>query len=55
MSSISDFEQEMNRLNELDEAVKSYFSLLWAATEGSEEPDEEGMNYWFEEMERLSS
>lgn len=55
MSNVDDFEQEMNRLTALDEAVKSYFSLVWAAMEGSEEADEEGMNHWFEEMERLTS
>ena len=55
MSDLSNFEQEMKRLNDLDAAVKCYFSLVWAAMQGSEEPDEEGMANWFEEIERLIS
>ena len=55
MSDLTDFEQEMKRLNDLDVAVTSYFSLVWAAMEGAEEADEQGMTHWFEEMERLTS
>jgi hypothetical protein len=50
---MSDFEEEMQTLIDLREAVRCYLSWVWVAEqEGYEEA--EPIQHWIEEMARLS-
>ena len=49
-----EFEAEMNRLSELDMAVRSYLSHLAAFEQGSEQ-DKWLAEFWREEIEVLTS
>jgi hypothetical protein len=51
---MSDFEAEMNRLVELDMAVRCYLSHLAAFEQGSEH-DGRPVEYWREQLELLTS
>jgi len=54
MSTVSEFEAEMNRLSELDMAVRSYLSHLYAFEQGAQH-DEVPMMYWREQLDELTS
>jgi hypothetical protein len=45
---------ELERLMDLDLAVKCFLSLKAAAEQGAEEPDETAMDHWLCEMRRLT-
>ena len=47
-------DSELERLMDLDLAVTCYLSLKSAAEQGSDEPDEQAMEHWLEEMGRLT-
>ena len=51
---MSEFEAEMQRLVELDDAVRMYLSHLCAAERGSQY-DEGPVSHWREQMEILTS
>ena len=51
---MSDFEAEMQRLSDLDMAVRNYLSHLAAFEQGAEH-DETPMQYWRDELEMLTS
>ena len=51
---MSEFEAEMNRLSELDMAVRSYLSHLYAFEQGAQH-DETPMLYWREQLDTLTS
>jgi len=51
---MSEFEAEMQRMSELDAAVRNYLSHLYAFEQGAEH-DETPMRYWLEKMETLTS
>jgi hypothetical protein len=46
-------DEELARLTELDEAVRSYLSHLWAFEQGAEH-DGTFVEYWRDEMARLT-
>jgi hypothetical protein len=51
---MSDFEAEVERLSDLDMAVRNYLSHLYAFEQGAEH-DETPMRYWREQLEMLTS
>jgi hypothetical protein len=51
---MSDFEAEMDRLIELDMAVRNYLAHLAAFEQGAEQ-DETFLQYWRDELEMLTS
>ena len=51
---MSEFEAEMNRLTELDTAVRNYLSHLYAFEQGAED-DGAGLEYWREQLDMLTS
>ena len=53
MSRMSDLDAELHRLGELDLAVRSYLSHLYAFEQGAEH-DEAPMTYWREQLEVLT-
>jgi len=48
-----DFEETMNRLNELYDAVRNYLTWYDTDAEGLEPCDRE-LDYWIDEMRRLT-
>ena len=54
MSRMSELDAEMNRLAELDMAVRCYLSHLAALEQGSED-DAWPTDYWREQLELLTS
>jgi hypothetical protein len=54
VSRMSDFDIEMRRLSDLDEAVRSYLSHLYAFEQGAVH-DGRPMEYWREQLEVLTS
>ena len=53
MSRMSELDIEMQRLSDLDMAVRSYLSHLYAFEQGAVH-DETPMTYWRDEMQRLT-
>ncbi len=51
---MSDFEDEMNRLTELDTAVRNYLSHLYAFEQGAEH-DGAFVEHWREQLDLLTS
>lgn len=51
---MSALDAEVQRLMDVDEAVRSYLSHLWALEQGAEH-DETFVEYWREELERLTN
>lgn len=51
---MSDLDNDLMNLTMLRVAVQCYLSLHHAASQGAEEPDEEAMEYWLDEMNRLA-
>jgi hypothetical protein len=51
---MSEFEAEMQRMLDLDLAVRNYLSHLYAFEQGAEE-SEMSMLYWRDKMETLTS
>lgn len=49
-----DFEEAMNRLTELYEAVRIYLSWYDMAMEPNDEPCDVELDYWLSEMRRLT-
>jgi len=54
MSRMSELDIEMQRLSDLDMAVRSYLSHLYAFEQGAEH-DERPMTYWRDQLEVLTS
>jgi hypothetical protein len=50
---MSEFEVEMQRMLDLDNAVRAYLSHLWAYEQGAEH-DGTFVEYWREELQRLT-
>ena len=50
---MSEFADEMKRLNDLDDAVRIYLSHLAAFEQGAEQ-DGRYVDYWRDELERLT-
>ena len=50
---MSEFEAEMNRLSELDMAVRNYLSHLYAFEQGSEQ-DGAFVEHWLEQLDALT-
>jgi hypothetical protein len=46
-------DSELERLMDLDLAVRCWLSLTAAAEQGAEELDEAAIDYWLDEMRRL--
>jgi hypothetical protein len=51
---MTEFEAEMQRLADLDMAVRNYLSHLAAFKQGAQH-DESPLNYWRDELEMLTS
>lgn len=47
-------DSELERLMDLDLAVRCWLSLTAAAEQGAGEPDETAIEYWLDEMRRLT-
>jgi len=45
---------ELERLMDLDLAVRCWLSLTAASEQGADEPDEAAIEYWLDEMRRLT-
>ena len=54
MSRMSDFDIEMQRMVDLDMAVRQYLSHLYAFEQGVVE-DAPGLDYWREQLEMLTA
>ena len=54
MSTMSEFEAEMNRLSELDMAVRNYLSTLYAYEQGAES-ERGSVDYWIQRLDELTS
>ena len=54
MSRMSDFDIEMQRMLDLDMAVRNYLSHLYAVEQGSQH-DQVPMEHWREQMDLLTS
>ena len=52
-ASVTTLDAELARLMEVDEAVRSYLSHLWAFEQGAE-LDGTFVEYWREQLERLT-
>ena len=51
---MSGLDDELQRLMDLDLAAKCFLSLTAAAEQGADEPDETAIEYWLDEMRRLT-
>lgn len=51
---MDDFEEAMNRLTDLYEAVRIYLSWYDTAAESHDEPCDRELDYWLSEMRRLT-
>ena len=52
---MSDLDTELQRLMDLDEAVKCYLSHLWEAEQGAAVPDGQAIQYWLDRIGELAA